>query len=96
MTIEETKENLSKFCDIKELADKIEDAEDFLENCNESDIDVYVRFSPKNFAYQPIWGKYQKELKEVCLAILKIKLKKDLKEMKEKLSKVDIKIETKD
>lgn len=96
MTIEKTKEYLNKFCDIKKLSDEIEDAEDFLENCDDYHIEVDVRFSPKKFAYQPIWGKYQKELKEICLAMLKIKLKKDLEEMKEKLSKVDVKIETKD
>lgn len=96
MTVEEVKKCLNKFCDIKQLSDKIGDIEDFLDNANESDIKVDVRFSPKYFPYQTVWDKYQKELQETCLVVLKVKLKKDLEEMKEKLSKFDVKIETKD
>lgn len=95
MTVEESKEYLKSFGDIHELVEKIEDAEDFIENCNENHIRVEVGFSPKNF-YSPVWYKYQKELPVICLAVLKSNLKNELEEMKEKLSKVDIKIETKD
>ena len=98
MTVEETKDYLKKFGDIHELSEKIENVEDFLKNCDESKINVEVRFSPKHFTFRPVWEKenYGEELRKICLAMLKINLERELEEMKEKLSKVDIKIETKD
>ena len=97
MTIEETKEVLDKCYDLKETVDEIEGLERFVQNGRDCDISVHVDFDFGDYhAYNSVVEKYQKMLEKVCFSVLKANVENDLAELKKKLSKADVKIETED
>ena len=97
MTIKETKEIFDKCFELKKLTDEVEDIEDFIQNCCE--ISIRIEYPLKhhyNLADIDVgYAEYNKMLQKICLSVLKANLEKDLAELKEKLSKIEIKIGTK-
>ena len=94
MTIEKANSVLKECYELNKLADSIEDIEDIIQNCESCHVSVRVDFPLKHhYCLEDIVKGYNRMLQDVCLSALKTYLEKELAEMKEKLSKIDVKIE---
>lgn len=99
MTAENLKKVLNECSDLKKMANDIEDIEDFIQKCDDCHIDIRVNYPLKHHYNLADMGagyaEYYEMLQKICLSVLKANLEKDLSKLKEKLSKIDVKVETK-
>lgn len=94
MTTEEANSVLKECYELNKLTESIEDIEDIIQNCESCHVSVRVDFPLKNhYCIGDMVRGYNKMLQDVCLSVLKTYLEKELSELKEKLSKIDVKIE---